>query len=175
MAEKTAVPVQVGKEPTELKPFKAENLLERANAIFDAISHRAYEIFEGNGRMEGRELEDWFQAEGELLRPVHIQVNETEEGLEVKAEVPGFDEKELEINVEPQRLMISGKHETKTEEKKGKTVYSEICSNQILRAVDLPAEVETGKVTATLKNGMLKLHLPKVAQARSVKVEAKAA
>jgi HSP20 family protein len=175
MAEKTAVAVRVAKEPAAIKPFKAESLAEHVNAIFDAISRRAYEIFAGNGFTPGRELEDWFQAERELLHPVHIQVNETEDALEVKAEVPGFNEKELEVSVEPQRLVISGKRETKKEESKGKTVYSETCLDQILRVVDLPAEVETGKVEANLKNGILELQLPKAAKARSVKVEAKAA
>jgi len=71
--------------------------------------------------------------------------------------------------------VISGKRETKKEEKKGETVYSESCSNQIMRLVDLPAEVETGKVTATLKNGVLELSLPKAAKARSIRVEPRVA
>ncbi|MFZ0978230.1 MAG: Hsp20/alpha crystallin family protein, partial [Candidatus Acidiferrales bacterium] len=101
--------------------------------------------------------------------------NESEDALEIQAEVPGFSEKELEVNVEPQRLVISGKRETNTQQKKGKTVYSETCSDQILRIVDLPAEVETDKVAANLRNGVLELHLPKVARARNVKAEAKTA
>ena len=119
--------------------------------------------------------DNWFQAERELLHPVHIQVNESEDALEIQAEVPGFSEKELEVNVEPQRLVISGKRETKTEQKKGKAVYSETCSDQILRIVDLPAEVETDKVAANLRNGVLELRLPKVVKARKIKAEAKTA
>jgi len=175
MAERTAVAVQVAKEPTTIKPLKVESLAEHINAMFDGISRRAYEIFQGNGRIGGRELDDWFQAERELLHPVHIQLKESEDALEVQAEVPGFNEKELEVSVEPQRLVISGKRETKGEEKKGKAVYSEICSDQILRIVDLPAEVETDKVVANLKNGVLELRLPKLAKARNIKVETKAA
>lgn len=174
MAEK-ATAVQVAKEPTEIKPVGVENLFERANRIFDAISRRAYEIFDGNGRLFGHELEDWFQAERELLHPVHIEIGETDNNLEVKAEVPGFNEKEVAINVEPRRLVITGKRETTKEERKGKVIYSEACSNQIMRVVELPAEVETGKVTAALKNGVLTISLPKAAAAQSVKVEPKVA
>jgi HSP20 family protein len=173
MAEKTAV--QIAREPTIAKPFEVESLAAHLSAIFDAISRRAYEIFEGSGYTPGRELDNWFQAEKELLHPVHIQVNESEEALEIQAEVPGFSEKELEVNVEPQRLVISGKRETNTKQKKGKTVYSETCSDRVLRIVDLPAEVETNKVVASLKNGVLELHLPKAAKACAVKVETKAA
>ena len=175
MAEKTGTAVQIAREPTTVKPFKVESLAAHVNAIFEAISRRAYEIFQGSGYAPGRELDNWFQAERELLHPVHIQVNESEDALEIQAEVPGFSEKELEVNVEPQRLVISGKRETKTEQKKGETVYSETCSDQILRIVDLPAEVETDKVAANLRNGVLELHLPKVARARNIKAEAKTA
>jgi len=167
--------VQVAKQPTNVTPIAPENLFERANNILNAISRRAYEIFEGNGRSFGRDLEDWFRAERELLHPVHIHVTESGDALEVKAEVPGFTEKELEINVEPRRLVITGKRESKKEEKKGKTLYSESCANQIMRVIDLPADVEAEKATATLKNGVLELNLPKSAKARTVRIEPKAA
>jgi HSP20 family protein len=87
--------------------------------VFDAISRRAFELFENNGRAFGHDVEDWFKAEKELLHPVPIHVTETGESVEVKAEVPGFNEKELEVNVEPRRLTITGKRETSKEEKKG--------------------------------------------------------
>jgi HSP20 family protein len=173
MSEK-ATAVQVAKQPTALKPF-ASDFFERASEILQEISRRAYEIFEGNGRTFGRDLEDWLQAERELLHAVHIHLSESGEALELKAEVPGFTEKELSISVEPRRLIITGKRETKKEETKGKTIYSETCANEILRVVALPIEVETEKVTATLKNGVLELSLPKAATAKSIKVEPRAA
>jgi len=167
--------VQVAKEPTTLKPVTFENLFDQANEMFDTISRRAYEIFSGKGRTLGRDLEDWFQAERELLRPVNLEVTESGDAFTVKAEVPGFTEKELQVNVESRRLAISGKRESKKEEKKGKTICSEISSDQIMRVLDLPTDVETEKVTATLKNGVLELLLPKVAKARSIKIEPKSA
>lgn len=172
MTEK-ATAVQPAREPT-LKPF-ASDFFERANSIFEQISRRAYEIFEGHGQVFGRDLQDWFQAERELLHPVHIQLSETGDALEIKAEVPGFNEKELSINVEPSRLVITGKRETKKEETKGKTIYSETCANEIMRVLELPTEVEADKVAATLRNGILELSLPKTAKAKGVRIEPKAA
>ncbi len=77
--------------------------------------------------------------------------------------------------MEPRRLTITGKRETNKEEKKGKTVYTETCSNQIFRVLDLPADVEPEKATTTLKNGMLQLTLPKIAKAQSAKTNPKVA
>jgi HSP20 family protein len=169
-----ATAVQMAKQPTTLKPF-APDFFERANSILEEVSRRAYEIFEGNGRAHGRDLENWFEAERELLHPVHIQMSESSDALEIKAEVPGFTERELSISVEPRRLVITGKRETKKEESKGTTIYSETCASEIMRAVDLPVDVETERVTATLRNGILELGLPKAVKAKSIKVEPRAA
>lgn len=174
MAEK-AMAVQVAKEPTTPKPVTFESAFDRANAIFEAISRRAYEIFEGNGHAPGHDLDQWFQAEKELLHPVHVELKESEDALSVKAEVPGFNEKELAINVESRRLVISGRRETKKEETKGKTVYSETCADQVMRVIELPAEVQAEKAIATLKDGIVELNLPKVVKARTIPIESKAA
>lgn len=171
MAETAAV--RRAEEP--MKPIKYGSVFDQFQDTFNALSRRAYQIFEGNGRAFGRDWEDWFQAERELLHPVHVSVEEFDDSFAVKAEVPGFSEKELEINLEPRRLTITGKREAKKEEKKGKTVYAERCCDEILRMVDLPAEVETDKVNATLKNGVLEFTLPKVAKAHTVRIHPKAA
>ena len=89
--------------------------------------------------------------------------------------MPGFSEKELEISIDPRRLTITGKREAKKEEKKARTVHAERCCDQVLRIVDLPADIETDKVTATLKNGVLEFTMPKVAKAQIVRIHPKAA
>src|SRR5262249_55521947 len=139
----------------------------------DSIARRAFEIFEGNGGWPGRELDDWLHAESEVLHPMHLELTESANNLTVRAEVPGFGAKELEINVEPRRLAASGKRETKEDTKKGKTLYSELCANEIMRVVELPAEVDTSKVNATLKDGILNIELAKAAPAKTVRVEPK--
>jgi HSP20 family protein len=162
-------------KPVTITPI--DNLMDRINRISQAITQRAYEIFEGNGRNFGHDLDDWFKAEADLLHPVHLKVTDAGENLEVKAEIPGFSEKEIEVSVEPSRLTITGKRETETrhEDKKGKTIYSESCSNEILRIVDLPASVDAEKTTATLKNGVLQLTMPKAVKAKAVEIKPKAA
>ena len=89
-------------KPVAITPV--ERLTERIDKISQAITQRAYEIFEGNGRRFGHDLDDWFKAEMDLLHPVHVSIAESGESLEVKAEVPGFNEKEIEVSVEPTPL-----------------------------------------------------------------------
>jgi hypothetical protein len=62
------------KTAREISPIKMSynNISEQIQKLYDQIEHRAYEIFEYNGRIFGRDIEDWFCAETELLHPVHL-------------------------------------------------------------------------------------------------------
>jgi len=171
MGEATAV--KRVEEP--VRQIQNISLIDQIEDTFNALARRAYNIFEHNGRAFGHDLENWLRAERELLHAVPVNVTESDESFDIRAEVPGFNEKEIEIAVEPKRLTITGKHEAKKEEKKGRTLYAESSSNQILRMVDLPAEIETEKVKATLKHGVLNLTLPKVAKAQALRIHPNAA
>jgi HSP20 family protein len=160
---------------TVIRKAEPVDLVERMNNLYDRIAKRAFEIFDGDGRRHGRDLAHWYQAEVEFLHPLHIEVSESAEALTVRAEVPGFKAEELKINVEPRRVTITGERKTREESKTKKTIYSETCSDQILRVVDLPAAVDTEKAKATLKDGMLELDVPKSAPAKTVRIEPKAA
>ena len=169
MAESGAA-VQKAKEAVAVKTTTSDAFIDRMNDAFNTISRRAFEIFESNGRLPGHDLEDWSKAENELFHPLHIDVTESDESVSVKAEVPGFSEKNLEVTIEPGRMTISGRRESSRQEKKGATIYSETCSNEVFRVVELPAEVDTGKATATLNNGILQFSAPKAAKARSLQI-----
>ena len=175
MSPQSATAMQPVKGPTPVKQTSQTSIFGRMEELHDAIARRAFEIFEGKGRWPGRELDDWLRAESELLHPMHLELMESDNHLTVRAEVPGFSAKELEINVEPRRLTISGKRETKDEAKKGNTVYSELCACETLRVVDLPAEVDISNVAATLKDGILNIKMTKTATPQSVRVEVKTA
>jgi HSP20 family protein len=165
MSPQAATAMQPAKAPVAVRQSAAGDVFDRIQQTYGEIARRAFEIFDNNGKSLGHDLEDWFRAESELLHPVHLEMAESDDNLTVRAEVPGFSTKELEINVEPRRLTS----------KKGKTIYSERCVKEILRVVDLPAEVDSSKVSAILKDGILKIELPKAAHAKAVRIEPKTA
>jgi HSP20 family protein len=180
MAEKGAAATQTALEPVAAKesvPVKtpSNEMLERFNKAYEEIANRAFSIFENDGQWFGHDLDHWLRAETELFHPLHVNVQESDGTVTVQAEVPGFEVKDLEVTLESQRLIISGKRETKEETKNGKTVYQEQCSNEIFRAVPLPAEVDASKATATLKNGVLELQAPKSSKATAGSVQVKIA
>ncbi len=173
MTAQTATAMQTatkGSGPVKQRPA---DLFEQFNGIFDSIARRAFDI--SNGGWFGRDLDNWLRAEQEVLHALPLEMTESDSNFTVKAELPGFTAKEVEINVEPRCLKIAGKRETREEEKKGnKIIRSEWSADQVLRAVDLPADVDTAKVNATLKDGILTIELPKAAHAKAVHIEPKA-
>ena len=176
MAEqsKTIAPAKKSAVPAPLRLVPPGDLFQRVEKMYDSIASRAFELFESNGRIFGRDLDNWFRAELELLHPVHVDIAETEDGLAVRAEVPGFTAKELEISIQPRRLTIAGKRETEEERKGRKLIYQERCSDQILRVIALPVAVDANKAQATLKDGVLELKVPKAAPAKTVPIRVKA-
>jgi len=152
---------------------EAEKLFEQMKEFSQSVARRAYEYFEARGREFGHDLEDWLRAESELMRRVPVEIKEADGQITVRAEVPGFAANEIKIRVEPKRLVISGKSEKTTKEKKEQTLLSEFRSNQFCRELRLPTEVEPAKTTAVLKDGVLELVFAKAAESKPVAVEVK--
>lgn len=91
----------------------------------------------------------------------------------VRAQVPGVDKKNLEVNVAENLLTIKGTTSHEEKEEKGDFHRREMSWGSFSRTVTLPAEVDETKARASLKDGVLELVLPKVAASRrrSIKVE----
>ncbi len=171
--------VQRARHEAQLHLVRPDQIFDRMKETSDAVARRAFEIFERNGRRLGHDLENWFQAERELLHPVYLNISETDSALTVELEVPGFTEKDIDVSVEPHRLAVTGKRESREEKRNGKTVYSEQRSDEILRTVELPCEVDPAHraIKATYDHGLVTITLPKSGKAvvREIKVEPKAA
>ena len=173
MAQATAM--QRAKEGVPVKLAKKEDILDRIQGLYDAIAHRAFEIFEQSGGIFGCDLDHWFRAESELLHLVHVDLTECDTALTASAELPGFAAKELQVTLESSRLTIAGKRERKEDSDGVKSIYRERCSDQILRVIELPVEVDPDEATATLKDGVLTIEMPKAAPTRSVPIGPNAA
>ena len=106
---------------------------------------------------------------------VYPAINLTEEGnhLYVRAELPGVKPESLDISVIEGKLMIRG--ERKIEEEDQKTNYHrrEREAGFFRRTIALPVRVDSGKVSASMKNGVLTITLPKSEEAMPRKITVK--
>jgi HSP20 family protein len=93
-------------------------------------------------------------------------MTETEDEIIVHAELPGVDTKDMEVSVREGMLYVRGEKRTeKKEEEKGRT-YSERFFGSFERALSIPANVDEEKIEARLKDGVLEVHMPKVAPSK---------
>ena len=88
-----------------------------------------------------------------------VEVSETEEAVRVSAELPGIDEKDVDVMLANGVLSIRGqrKNETKDESQR----FSEIQYGRFERRIPVPVEIDEDNVEATFRNGMLTVTLPK--------------
>jgi HSP20 family protein len=93
-----------------------------------------------------------------------VEVSETDKSLKVTAELPGMDEKDIELRIENNTLMVKGEKHTETQDKDRH--YSERFYGRFERRLVLPAEIDEERVEATFKNGVLTVTLPKTDRAR---------
>jgi len=90
-----------------------------------------------------------------------LDVSETDTAITVRAEVPGVDPKELEITVAGQMLTLAGEKK-ETSEEKGEDFYrSERRFGSFRRTVQLPTPVDTERIKAEHKNGVVLIQLEK--------------
>ncbi len=104
-----------------------------------------------------------------------VDVSETEKEVLITAELPGLEEKEVELLLTPETLTIKGEKRMESEEKERDYYRSERSYGSFCRTIGLPSGIDKDKAAATFKKGVLKVTLPKTVQAQKevVKLEIK--
>ncbi len=107
------------------------------------------------------------------LRPP-VDIWEDDKGITVKADLPGVSSERLDIEVDGNNLVIEGEVEVPMSEGM-EALYADVNVTRFRRSFSLSNELETDKIDAELKNGVLTLHLPKKAELQPRKIEVKVA
>lgn len=104
-----------------------------------------------------------------------LNMGMTDEAVEIYAFAPGIDPARIEVEVDKGLLSISGEREDDTPEENEKvSVYArERFSGSFKRVLSLPDDVDTGKVDASYRNGVLKIAIPKREASRPRRIEIK--
>ena len=102
-----------------------------------------------------------------------IDVAETKNEIVVNVEIPGMDPKEFDISVSEGTLMIKGEKKQEKEEKEENYHLTERRYGTFTRSILLPQEVESDKIRASYKDGILKITLPKSEEAKKNEIKIK--
>lgn len=104
-----------------------------------------------------------------------MDVTETDGELELTAELPGLEEKDVQINFADGVLTIRGEKKVEKEEKDKKYRMVERAYGSFERALELPSGVDPDKIQASIANGVLTVKVPKPAAVQGKKIEVKPA
>ena len=104
-----------------------------------------------------------------------VDITETEEEFHIKAELPEVKKEDVQVTLDNGVLTLQGERKEEREEKGRKVHRIERSYGRFVRSFALPDLVDTAKVKAEFKDGILHLHLPKSEKARPKAIEVKVA
>jgi len=103
-----------------------------------------------------------------VLPPVDIV--ESEVGITLLADMPGVSKERLGVRIDGDNLLIEGSAEVKVPENL-QLLHSEVRNPHFRRSFTLSRELDTSKIEANLRDGVLRLHIPKAEEARPRRIE----
>ncbi|MBF0275162.1 MAG: Hsp20/alpha crystallin family protein [Nitrospinae bacterium] len=95
-----------------------------------------------------------------------VNVNENDKDIVVTAELPGVNDKDIDIEIKDNFLVLKGEKKEEKEEEKDNSYYKECSYGSFYRTIPLSMEVDEDKVDASFKNGVLTVTLPKSEEAK---------
>jgi HSP20 family protein len=140
----------------ELAPFDFERTRREMDRLWDSF-------FERPGRRTDKQGE-WYPS---------LDVAETKNDLVIKAEVPGMEPKDIDISLSNGILTIKGEKKQEREEKEEDYHLVERSYGSFTRSIQLPREIQSDKISASYKNGVLKITLPKSEEAKKKEIKIK--
>ena len=105
----------------------------------------------------------------------NIEISETDKTIEVSAEMPGLERKDVDISIEDDTLTIRGEKKVEESQKDKNVQLSERCYGVFYRVLQLPPGIDPSSIQATMSNGILKVTIPKPAKSEPKKIEVKEA
>jgi HSP20 family protein len=157
------------KSSKALEPVRPSTLLPRweheIERMFDEFWRRPFPSLIG--------AERWWPAPAFRMPAPTLDVYEEKDDVVVKAELPGLSKEDIEVNLTGSTLTIKGEKK-KEEEVKEKDYYRrERSYGSFTRSLELPSEVKADQVSASFKNGVLEIRMPKTEEAKKKEIKVK--
>lgn len=137
---------------------KSESIRTR-DSIFDDLFNELYSL-----------PTSFLSKSGMDLSP-RIDISETDSEYKIEAELPGINQKEIDVKIDNNILTIKGKKEDVKEEKEKNYHLRERYYGAFQRSISLPNNIEPEKIKASFENGVLNISVPKSDKRTPKKIE----
>lgn len=146
----------------------------RALSPFEEFE-RMFENLFGRGWVQrlrsGWERPLWDRLALDEPRLPKVDVVDRDNELLVRAEIPGFERKDLDVSVTDNAVTIKGQRSSEVKEEKGDYYRCEIARGAVARTIVLPCDVDPDRAEARFNDGILELSLPKIKEGHRRKIE----
>lgn len=126
-----------------VKTRRADASAAEAEELTAQIRQLAYHLFESRGRGDGRDLDDWLDAERMLILTPAVELVRRDGKFEIRVPAEGYDPREIHVTALPASVAVKAAAGNKTGHK------------TLLGTIDLPEPIDVDKTTARLDNGIL--------------------
>ncbi len=157
--EKSTTPAKSPAKPREWAPF--ESLRREIDRLFDDFRPFDWRL---PSRLPGVEVPRLSRAEWQVAPAIDIV--EKEDAYEITAELPGLDEKNVEIRLSNHTLTIKGEKSEEKEDKQKDYYLSERRYGSFQRSFQVPDGVDVDKIEANFARGVLTVKLPRTIEAK---------
>ena len=163
MAEK-----EKAKETRELAPWRPFSDLTRWERDMERMMDDFFDR-----RMRPWWPERWLRTEEMMTHAPAMDIFQDKDDIVVKAELPGMEKDDIEVNLTDHTVTIKGEEKQEKEIKKEHYYRSERSYGGFVRTLQLPADVQADKIKASFKNGVLEVRLPKTEEAKTKEIKVK--
>lgn len=156
----------------QVKLRTVDTIFDEVEAMRQRIAARAVEVFKQRSGAIGHALEDWLQAEHETVWRPAMEVRRTKDAFVIRVAAAGLDPKLIDVRVTPTDLLLAADVHHDDPRQDGEALLCEFASGPLFRDYAFPEPVDTARVTAEYRNGMLQVTAPLAHPATRVTVEA---
>jgi HSP20 family protein len=149
-------------------------VFDEIEKTLDQVRQRAFTLFEKRGCGLGRGLDDWLQAEREILGSHAAELVDKDNAYEMQVALPGFDPKDVRVTATPTEVIVHAESNKEIKSQVGKVLWTEFASNNVCRQFKIPNPIDADKTTARLEKGLLRITAPKTVQSQGKPTAAKA-
>jgi HSP20 family protein len=140
-----------------------QTVLDKIRSLKEAIQQRAFSLFQSRNPDRGSELDDWVQAERDVVWVPASELLDTGNEIRARIALPGFDAKDIEVSATPEEIVVRAETTHTHEGENARVAFCEFSGKTLFRQMSLPCRIDVDQVSATLDKGILQVIAPKPA------------